>query len=157
MIKCVAAFVIGLTLIGCQKQENKKITTLTEPIKTEALEEKPLELESFTFPSEIEGCGCYFAKNNDDLAAEKYIFVDEIDGKTYFKIGDQELHLKKSDDNISMETLTKSIEDKNYKITLNGNRVKNDDEALIFKGNMKVLNKKTGQEIQSPIIGECGC
>ena len=53
--------------------------------------------------------------------------------------------------------LTKSIEDKNYKITLNGNRVKNDDEALIFKGNMKVLNKKTGQEIQSPIIGECGC
>ena len=155
--RCVAALIISLTIMGCQKQENKEISPLKEPLTSDQNIKENAVLETFDFPSEIEGCGCYFAKNEEDLNSEKYVYVDEIEGKTYFKIGEDLLQIQKSDDEINLNQLSKTIEDQNYKITLNGNRIKKDQEALLYKGVLKVLDKKTGKKLESSIIGECGC
>ena len=53
------------------------------------------------------------------------------------------------------EELTKEIESDNYKISVKGKKIKN-EEALLFEGTL-TIEKPDGTVETIPIYGECGC
>ncbi|MGH1520467.1 hypothetical protein [Chryseobacterium sp. JK1] len=109
------------------------------------------------FPKEIKECSCYFAKNKADFETEKYIYADDA-GKTAYMMLDGKrlaMNLISSSDMEVDETLTKEIENGDYKISVKGKKIKG-EEALLFEGTL-TIEKPDGTTFTTPIYGECGC
>ncbi len=153
---------LTLTMLGfvfsCTKKENTEnlgviadISQSTQPAK------KTLQLETFGFPSDIEGCSCYFAANKDDFEKEKYLFADDFSKQTYIKVNGELLKLKTTDDNMDPENFTKNIDDEKFKINITGKRIAEEQELFFFDGKMTITDKINGLVTTTPIYGECGC
>ncbi|MCW1963845.1 hypothetical protein [Chryseobacterium viscerum] len=109
------------------------------------------------FPKEIKECSCYFAVSKADFENERYIYADDA-GKTAYMMLDGKrlaLNLISSSDMEVDELLTKEIENDNYKISVKGKKIKN-EEALLFEGTL-TIEKPDGTLFTTPIYGECGC
>ncbi len=151
-------------LIACKKEkENISESTKTDSIQTVQdsvkgnLQNTAIAIGTFSFPKEIKECSCFFSKNREDFLNEKYIYADDA-GKTAYMMLDGKrmaMNLISSSDMEGDDELSKEIENENYKISVKGKKIKN-EEALLFEGTL-TIEKPDGTKSVIPIYGECGC
>ncbi|WP_449399329.1 hypothetical protein [Chryseobacterium wanjuense] len=164
-MKYVIIFFSAFLLAACKKEQQTvsnyalaedSLTTVQDTTKIEVSTGK-ISVENFPFPKEIKECSCYFAKNKKDFEAEKYIYADDAGKTAYMKLDGKRvaMNLISSSDMEVDEELNKEIENENYKISVKGKKIKN-EEALLFEGTL-IIEKPDGTVVTMPIYGECGC
>lgn len=163
-MKYFIIFFSAFLLIGCKKDKETvvsqtsgdSLTIVQDSTKNETLSGK-ISVETFPFPTEIKECSCYFAKNKADFENEKYIYADDAGKTAYMKLDGKRLamNLIASSDMEVDEELSKEIESGEYKISVKGKKIKN-EEALLFQGTL-TIEKPDGTVVTMPIYGECGC
>ena len=152
-----------LTLFACKKEgqvsekEIVNMTTTADSAKVPA--ETPLHqinLETFGYPPQVNGCSCYFAKDKADFEVEKYIYFDDYGNSAYLQIDGETIKFPMKEGDFDPENFNKKIENAEYTITIVGNKIKDLDEVMMFEGTMTVENKK-GEKTVTTIYGECSC
>ncbi|MBW7676284.1 hypothetical protein [Chryseobacterium chendengshani] len=163
-MKYLIIICFALTLIACKREKEtisnsaKKdsVNIIQDSVKTDA---KPANIlvDIFPFPKEIKECSCYFARNKADFENEKYIYADDAGKTAYMKLDGKRIamNLISSSDMEVDEELNKEIENENYKISVRGKKIKN-EEVLLFEGTL-TIEKPDGSITTMPIYGECGC
>lgn len=163
-MKYVIIFFSAFLLVACKKDKEtisgsaKKdsVTIVQDTVKAETSSGKIL-VDTFPFPKEIKECSCYFAKNKADFENEKYIYADDAGKTAYMKLDGKRvaMNLISSSDMEVDEELSKEIESGDYKISVQGKKIKG-EEALLFEGTIRI-EKPDGTVVTLPIYGECGC
>ncbi|KMQ60564.1 hypothetical protein ACM40_12380 [Chryseobacterium sp. BLS98] len=163
-MKYLIIFFSAFLLIACKKDKETihnstsadSLTVVKDSAKAQAASGK-IQVDIIPFPKEIKECSCYFARNKADFEAEKYIYADDAGKTAYMKLDGKRLamNLISSSDMEVDEELTKEIESDNYKISVKGKKIKN-EEALLFEGTL-TIEKPDGTVETLPIYGECGC
>ena len=168
--------VLALTIHSCKKTpetavvtENKTETIINDSLaenlpesSIEIKEEKTAQVEeiqlgTFGFPAEVEGCSCYFAKNKADFENQKYIYVDDYGKNAFIIANGNQIRFPMKDGNFNEEHFSRKLNNSTFKVELNGEKIKSMHEVIMFEGTMTVENLKTGAKTTSPIYGECGC
>lgn len=163
-MKYLIIFFSALLLIACKKEKatvssttpSDSLKVVQDSSKTDVTPANVL-VDIFPFPKEIKECSCYFAKNKADFEDEKYIYADDAGKTAYMKLDGKRIamNLLSSSDMEVEEELTKEIENENYKISVKGKKIKN-EEVLLFEGTL-TITKPDGSVTTMPIYGECGC
>lgn len=163
-MKYLIIFFSALMLVSCKKEketvtnptEKDSVNIIQDSAKTDAQPANIL-VDIFPFPKEIKECSCYFARNKVDFENEKYIYADDAGKTAYMKLDGKRIamNLISSSDMEVDEELTKEIENENYKISVKGKKIKN-EEVLLFEGTL-TIEKPDGSKTTMPIYGECGC
>ena len=163
-MKYLIIFLSAFLLVACKKEQqtvqNPKsadsVKVVQDTAKTETSSEA-ISVETFPFPKEIKECSCYFARNKADFENEKYIYADDAGKTAYMKLDGkrQAMNLISSSDMEVDEQLNKEIESGDYKISVQGKKIKS-EEALLFEGTIRI-EKPDGTVVTLPIYGECGC
>ncbi|MCW3169199.1 hypothetical protein OMO38_11790 [Chryseobacterium sp. 09-1422] len=163
-MKYLIIFFSAFMLVSCKK-EKETVTNPTEKDSVNIVQDSAetdsqpanILVDVFPFPKEIKECSCYFAKNKADFENEKYIYADDAGKTAYMKLDGKRIamNLISSSDMEVDEELTKEIENENYKISVKGKKIKN-EEVLLFEGTL-TIEKPDGSKTVIPIYGECGC
>ncbi|MCY0967650.1 hypothetical protein [Chryseobacterium wangxinyae] len=164
-MKYLIIFFSAFLLVACKKEKetvsnNSKpkdsLNFIQDSAKTDAQPANIL-VDVFPFPKEIKECSCYFARNKADFENEKYIYADDAGKTAYMKLDGKRIamNLISSSDMEVDEELNKEIENENYKISVKGKKIKN-EEVLLFEG-ILTIEKPDGSITTMPIYGECGC
>lgn len=153
-------------LFSCKKEgsvsEEKIINSDSVAMQQDSMQVSELEnpnqinLETFAFPAEVNGCSCYFAKNKEDFESEKYIYIDDYGNTAFLKIDGKTIKIPMKEGDFDPDNFNKTIKNDDLTITITGNKVKELEEVMMFEGKMTVENKK-GEKTVTPIYGECGC
>lgn len=163
-MKYIIIFASAILLVACKKEQqtvsnpksSDSVQVIQDTVKAEVSSGK-IAVETFPFPKEIKECSCYFAKNKADFENEKYIYADDAGKTAYMKLDGkrQAMNLISSSDMEVDEQLNKEIESGDYKISVQGKKIKG-EEALLFEGTIRI-EKPDGSVVTMPIYGECGC
>ena len=163
-MKYIIIFFSAFLLIACKKEQqtsqNSALVDSSSIVKDSTvtdLSSEKIAVETFPFPTEIKECSCYFAKSKADFLSEKYIYADDAGKTAYMKLDGKRmaLNLISSSDMEADELLSKEIENDDYKISVQGKKIKG-EEALLFEGTL-TIEKPDGTVVNIPIYGECGC
>ncbi len=163
-MKYLIIFFSAILLVSCKKEQQTvqkpasadSVKITQDSVATNSSSGK-ISVEEFPFPKEIKECSCYFAKSKLDFENEKYIYADDAGKTAYMKLDGKRLAMSliSSSDMEADEELSKEIESDNYKISVKGKKIK-DEEALLFEGTI-TIEKPDGAIVTMPIYGECGC
>ena len=155
-----------LMLFACQKEgqiaeaisaDNEVTTIEIDSANTLGTEElNQINLETFGFPAEVSGCSCYFAKNKEDFENEKYVYIDDYGNNAFLKIDGKSVKIKMKEGDFDPDNFSKVIKNDEITVTIQGKKVNELEEVMMFEGTMTVENKK-GEKTITPIYGECGC
>ncbi len=155
-----------LMLFACQKEgqiaeaisaDNEVTTVEIDSANTLGTEElNQINLETFGFPAEVSGCSCYFAKNKEDFENEKYVYIDDYGNNAFLKIDGKSVKIKMKEGDFDPDNFSKVIKNDEITVTIQGKKVNELEEVMMFEGTMTVENKK-GEKTITPIYGECGC
>lgn len=155
-----------MVLFSCKKEEqiteSKPLTTDSLKVETDSMNVGTAEtlnqinLETFGFPAEVNGCSCYFSKNKEDFDQEKYIYIDDYGNNAYLKIDGKTVKIKMKEGDFDPDNFSKVIKNEEISVTIQGKKVNELEEVMMFEGTMTVENKK-GEKTITPIYGECGC
>lgn len=152
-----------MMLFSCKKEEkiseNKTKTDSLMSVNDSANVTGTLNqinLETFGFPAEVNGCSCYFAKNKNDFDQEKYIYIDDYGNSAFLKIDGKMVKIEMNEGDFDPENFSKIIKNDEYSVTIQGKKINELEEVMMFQGTMTVENKK-GEKTITPIYGECGC
>ena len=115
-----------------------------------------IKLETFGFPAEVNGCSCYLAKNKEDFENEKYIYIDDYGNNAFLKVDGNTVKIKMKEGDFDPDNFSKFIKNDDFSVTIQGKKVNELEEVMMFQGTMTVENKK-GEKTITPIYGECGC
>ena len=164
MKKYLMILICALAVTACKKEKEAEMSS----IKTDSLQMpkdsaaasvggEKISVETFDFPKEIKECSCYFARSKAEFEQEKYIYADDAGKTAYMKIDGKRLtlNLLSSSDMEENDELSKEIETENYKISVKGRKIKN-EEALLFEGTI-TIEKPDGSVVKMPVYGECAC
>ncbi len=142
-----------------QKKKKKEVGDIDFETHVEPMEEN-LKLQVFTkFPTEIEGCSCYFSRDSIGFANQRYIFVDNFEDVAFVKVNGELVRLtrKRSEDleDISVKTIYKN---ENYNISVKVFEGKTSgDEAWLNQGTIRLRSIQTDEVVETEFFGECGC
>ncbi|GEN76605.1 hypothetical protein [Chryseobacterium hagamense] len=163
-MKYLIIFMSAFLLVSCKKEQqtvsghkpSDSAQVVQDTVKAEASSDK-IAVGTFAFPKEIKECSCYFARNKADFENEKYIYADDAGKTAYMKLDGkrQAMNLISSSDMEVDEQLNKEIESGDYKISVQGKKIRG-EEALLFEGTIRI-EKPDGTVVTLPIYGECGC
>ncbi len=148
-------FLLSAFLFSCGQNQNSDRTT---PAENVANTDSSIDIDTFsTFPSEIDGCACYFSNDETEFKNRKYIYADDYSNNAFVSINGimTKFVLSKSDtlpDNHSIKLFSNGM----YEIVVDIKQVGQIDETFQQKGTM-TLKPKNGQAIIKRIYGECGC
>lgn len=155
-----------MMMFSCKKEEqiieSKPLTTDSLKVETDSMNVGTAEtlnqinLETFGFPAEVNGCSCYFSKNKEDFDQEKYIYIDDYGNNAYLKIDGKTVKIKMKEGDFDPDNFSKVIKNEEISVTIQGKKVNELEEVMMFEGTMTVENKNGGKTI-TPIYGECGC
>lgn len=159
-MKKLVLLVTLTTLLSCKKEQtvtqndHVKITNAAVPVPKSTAENS--KLETFSFPAEVEGCSCYFAKNKTDFEAEKFVYIDDYGNNAYLKSEGKMIKIPVKAGDFDPENFSKNIKNKELSVKIEGKKIKELEEVMMFEGTMTV-QYKDGEELMTPIYGECGC
>ncbi len=152
-----------MMLFSCKKEEKISENTPTSNSVVIANDSanvmvnvNKINLETFGFPAEVNGCSCYFSKNEEDFQAEKYIYIDDYGNSAFLKIDGKTVKIKMEEGDFDPDNFSKIIKNDDITVTIQGKKVKALEEVMMFEGTMTVENKN-GEKTITPIYGECGC
>ncbi len=152
-----------MMIISCKKENTvSENSAPTDTMNVDSVSSKilptsdDLNLQTFGFPPEVDGCSCYFSKSKEDFENEKYIYIDDY-GKTAYLKMDNKLHkIAMKDDDFNPENFQKEIKNEDLSIKISGKKIKELEEVMMFEGKMEVT-LKNGKKSTVPFYGECGC
>ena len=153
-----------MMLFSCKKEEQ---ISESKVLKTDSLilekdsamvlaSSNEINLETFGFPPEVDGCSCYFSKNKEDFDEEKYVYIDDYGNSAYLKVAGKLVKIKMEEGDFDPDDFSKEIKNEEFTISIKGKKVNELEEVMMFQGTMTVENKK-GEKTVTPIYGECGC
>ena len=152
-----------MMIISCKKENPvSDNSTPTETMKVDSVSSKILQtsddlnLQTFGFPPEIDGCSCYFSKNKVDFENEKYIYIDDYGKNAFIKMNNKLQKISIKDDDFDPENFQKEFKNEELSIKISGKKVKELEEVMMFEGSMEVT-LKNGKKSTVQIYGECGC
>ena len=152
-----------MMLFSCKKEEKiseNNVTSdslvITSDSANVMVNVNQINLETFGFPAEVNGCSCYFSKNEEDFQAEKYIYIDDYGNSAFLKIDGKTVKIKMEEGDFDPDNFSKIIKNDDITVTIQGKKVKALEEVMRFEGTMTVENKN-GEKTITPIYGECGC
>ncbi|MDP2455050.1 MULTISPECIES: hypothetical protein [unclassified Kaistella] len=152
-----------MMLFSCKKEEQVSETKITTDSLNVAIDSantaatlNQINLESFGFPAEVNGCSCYFSKTKEDFHNEKYVYIDDYGNSAFLKIDGKQAKIKMEEGDFDPDNFSKIIKNDEFSVTIEGKKVNELDEVMLFQGTMTVENKK-GEKTITPIYGECGC
>ena len=151
-------------LYSCNKEEKNQgnisdiPTKVSDTIKIVKDLEKTSStvLQTFGFPAEVEGCSCYFSKNKNDFDEEKYVYIDDYGNNAYIKLDNKLIKTPMPESDFDPNNFKKSITSDDVTITIEGKKINELEEVMMFQGNLTV-KMKNGEIRSTPIYGECGC
>lgn len=110
--------------------------------------EKEIALTTITgFPDDIMGCTCYFAENEADFKAQKFIYVDSYErNPAYISVQDSLIPVNAEEGTTGDYEVILDVE---KEVQLGG-------ELYHREGTLTVVHK-SGTVITKPVYGECGC
>lgn len=152
------------SLQSCKKEASKDVSKVNHAQKTsgkksDSLDSKILELQSFGFPQEVEGCSCYFAKNREEFIKQNYIYVDDFQRFSFLTINGELVKIPYGKQNEVLPEKNLNIESKNkeYSVKIKGKLIEQGEiETALYEGILEVT-KSDGSKVSSKIYGECGC
>lgn len=117
-------------------------------------------IETFEeFPTEIDGCSCYFGETKKAFQKQQYIYVDDYKELIVLKINGQFVKFavvdsKEIQPEIEYYSFAKS---EKYTLSLTKNYLKQSgDEVWSYNGTFKVKDH-LGNEVSKTFYGDCGC
>lgn len=151
------------TIVCCKKEKSSEIKLIKKNQQSDFKKNLPLsddasasKLETFVFPSEIEGCSCYFAKNRADFEAEKYVYVDDNTKSAFVKQGGKLIKIPMKKVEFDPQNFSKKIQTEDFTVQIEGEKIKTMEEVMMFEGTMTV-EYKNGEKAATSLYGECGC
>ncbi|AMM50191.1 hypothetical protein TH61_02010 [Rufibacter sp. DG15C] len=108
---------------------------------------------------EFRGCACYFARNEQELKQEKFIYFNDYQQKALVSINGTKIPLVGAAKG-NPSTLNSPYKDPKgrYEVSVSIQDSKQTgDEVASKKGLMQVKDLKTGATQTVPFLGECGC
>jgi hypothetical protein len=145
---------LALCLNGCKSSTNLEI-----PTPSEAITPTGLDIQTFEkWPEEIEGCSCYFAKNEKEFKEGKYIYLDDLGELAFMRINGslEKFKLLKREATSTSSRAKKIWTNNNYELIIKQSQTSQTDETWQQKGQM-ILKLNNGKEFRQNIYGECGC
>jgi len=118
-----------------------------------------LTIEPFsTFPSEIDGCSCYFSNDSIDFNNGKYIYVNDFAQISFLKINGVLTKFTQTEFSKSDKGITKArYKADKYQMAIEVKDGKSaDGETMMKTGTIKVTDKN-GRALIKNFYGECGC
>jgi len=147
-----------IILTACQKSnQNKEISEVKN--KTISSEIEKLSIDTFsTFPSEINGCSCYFSNDLVEFRKEKYIFIEGTEGNAFLKINGKltKFTLTNVKEIDPLNSVSK-YKGKNLNMTLETKDGKQNGDETSLKTGKIILTDQNKNTITKTFIGECGC
>ena len=148
-----------ICLFGCNSSSSSTVTKEVNDQSTSSLKLKELKIQVIDeWPSEIEGCSCYFSLNENGFKNTQYIFISDYQELAFMKINGQLERFKLAEP--ESETFSgKMIEiwkSDNFELILETHQLGQVDETWQYKG-ILTLKSKDGANIDQEIYGECGC
>jgi hypothetical protein len=118
-----------------------------------------LSIDSFSeFPSEIDGCSCYFSNDSNEFKSGKYIYVNDFAETSFLSINRAMIKFKQTKF-ITIDSLTTEVKaiGGDYELVIRISKGKETgDEIQIQTGTISIKDKK-GKMIVKTFYGECGC
>jgi hypothetical protein len=108
---------------------------------------------------EFRGCACYFARNEEELKQEKFIYFNDYQQKALVSVNSTKISLVGTAKG-NPTTLNSPYKDPKgrYEVTVSIQDSKQTgDEVASKKGTLLVKDLKTGATQSVPFVGECGC
>ncbi|AYO57453.1 hypothetical protein CO230_04545 [Chryseobacterium sp. 6424] len=151
--------------VACSKESNEisgipadtLSVMLQDSIQTSDFTKDTLLLETFAIPPEVEGCSCYFAKDEQEFERQQFIYADDYGSSAYLKLDGKLVKIPMNEGDFDPSNFKKTIENAQYRVTMSGKQLSAQEELMIFEGQLTVENKSSGEKVTTPIFGECGC
>jgi hypothetical protein len=127
-------------------------------VDEDLIEIKQIAIDTFsTFPSEIDGCSCYFSNDKNELKSGRYIYADDYGPNAFISIGGHfiKFSLLKSDTLIGGYSI-QIFNNEKYEMTVKKKQVGQLDETWQQQGTLTI---KLGEKViyKKDFYGECGC
>jgi hypothetical protein len=154
IVKITLVLAILLIQVGCVKSSSNNSENIHELQKIDEL-----SIDSFSeFPSEIDGCSCYFSNDSNEFKAGKYIYVNDFADISFLKINGEMVKFKQTKyskkDSLTTEVQANEGEYELIIRILKGRET--GDETQLQTGTL-ILKSKRGKKIVKSFYGECGC
>jgi hypothetical protein len=155
-MKQMVALLFCSFLIASCGERSKQDQRVTQPSSQDT--GKKVVLDTFSiFPTEVEGCSCYFSNNKEEFKNRRYIYVDNYDSSAYIKInGLFKRFTLLEEKEVGPNHYIKRFKDGNLELTLDIEQVGQVDETWQQKGTLRISSVKGGG-FTKDIYGECGC
>ena len=134
-----------------QKAEKQSIKIINKPEK----EITSIKIDTFsTFPTEIDGCSCYYSLSKENFKNSTYIYVDDNMERAFVYLNGikNQFRLTKTD------TIDgkKYFDNGKYELRIQTKEVGQVDETQQQEGKLEIITKD-GHVLSVKIYGECGC
>ena len=111
-------------------------------------------------PPEIDGCACYFSRNEKEFKSKKYILADDYLNNAYIIINDEKNTLKNVGAAVKAKGndihWSKTFKNEKYEVTIEMFETGEIDETSQQKG-VVTIKSVDGNQITETFYGECGC
>ncbi len=159
---------LPLLMLSCKKDPaiQESVVKETEETVVDSVETIPADslqtdtenkLGKFGFPPEVEGCSCYFAENKADFENEQFVYVDDYGNNATIRVNGKNVKIPMDEGDFDPANFSKTIENADYLVEMTGSKIDEGYETMLFRGTMKVTDKKSKEVYSTPVYGECGC
>jgi hypothetical protein len=118
-----------------------------------------LSIDSFSkFPSEIDGCSCYFSNDSNEFKVGKYIYVNDFADISFLKINGEMTKFKQTKYS-TIDSLTTEVQasEGEYELIIRISKGRETGEETQLQTGTLILKSKRGKKIVKSFYGECGC
>lgn len=152
---------LSICLFGCNdtssSTKNNKVNDQNSSSTSVKLKELKIQVID-EWPNEIDGCSCYFSRNEEDFENAKYIFINDYQELAFMKINGKLKTFKLAEP--ESETISgmriETWKNDNFELITETHQLGQVDETWQYKGKL-TLKSKDGAIIEQEINGECGC
>lgn len=135
---------------------------MNEP-KEDKTKVQPLTIQSFSqFPSEIDGCSCYFSSTEKTFKQRQYILATNLDSLAFITIDNHPTKLKLIKSTAKPHAFTnfdhvEIFGNKDYNVTIDIKYKKSTDSEVWIDEGTITITRQDGQKLVTKFYGECGC
>jgi hypothetical protein len=118
-----------------------------------------LSIDSFSkFPSEIDGCSCYFSNDSNEFKVGKYIYVNDFADISFLKINGEMTKFKQTKYS-TIDSLTTEVQasEGEYELIIRISKGRETGEETQLQTGTLILKSKRGKKIVKSFYGECSC
>lgn len=143
------------SLLGCsqRRQAQNEAGTPDKSVTAHAVSIEPLA----EVPDDIQGCSCYFSTSEDDLEADRYVFVDDLDKVAYINIDGTLTRFVQKEARQTENHHTIRYASGDYELTVERIDGQPTGEEVWECTGTLTLKAKTEIVASRSFVGECGC